>query len=63
MVGQMWLCFLEDNLELSAFPKYLEGSRTICLQFPPPPIVNLLHLGLHVVKSDGVNPEGNVDRK
>lgn len=28
-VGHDWLCFLEGSLELSAFLKYLEGSRTV----------------------------------
>lgn len=28
-VGHEWLCFLEGSLELSAFLKYLEGSRTV----------------------------------
>lgn len=53
--------FPEANLQASAFLRYLEGSRTLpfYLSACTAPTVNLLDLRLCVIKSDGVNPEGN----
>lgn len=62
-----WLCFLEDNPEwLSAFHRYPESSRTVLFFNHQPargPTVNLLYMGLCVIRSDWVKPEGHVDRK
>lgn len=59
-----WRCFLEANLErLSAFHKKALELYSFNHQSARGPTVDLLYMGLCVIKLDGVKPKGHVDKK